>query len=188
MEEKLKQDPSDCIKVVLFGPESTGKSTLAMQLAKYYDTVFVPEYSRIYAEEKLRFGKVLTLNDVLPIAEGQIRLENELAPKANTVLICDTDLLETKVYSESYYNGICDPALEKYAIQNTYDLYFLTYIDMPWVADDLRDRPHDREAMFKAFENALKAYSKPYILLKGSIEERLKLAVDHIDELIKMKA
>lgn len=188
MEEKLRQDASDCIKVVLFGPESTGKSTLALQLAEYYHTVFVPEYSRIYAEEKLRFNKTLTFDDVLPIAEGQMQLENKLTPKANKVLICDTDLLETKVYSEAYYNGKCDPILEKYAIQNTYDLYFLTYIDIPWEADDLRDRPHDREAMFEAFENALKKYSKPYILLKGSIEERFNLAVDHIDELIKMKA
>lgn len=187
MEEKLRQDPSDCIKVVLFGPESTGKSTLAMQLAEHYNTVYVPEFSRIYAEEKLRLGKTLTVNDVLPIAEGQMRLENELTPKADTVLICDTDLLETKVYSESYYDGVCDPVLEKYAIQNTYDLYFLTYIDIPWEADDLRDRPHDREAMFEAFENALKEYNKPYILLKGPIEERFELAVTYIDELIKKK-
>ena len=64
----------------------------------------------------------------------------------------------------------------------------MTYIDIPWEADSLRDRPHDREAMFKAFENALKKYSKPYILLKGSIEERFHDAVDHIDELIKKKA
>lgn len=188
MEEKLKQDASDCLKVVLFGPESTGKSTLAKQLAAHYHTVFVPEYSRIYAEEKLRANKTLTVNDVMPIAEGQMRLENDMVQKANLVLICDTDLLETKVYSESYYDGVCNPILEKYALKNTYDLYFLTYIDMPWEADHLRDRPHDRDEMFKAFENALKTNNKPYILLKGSIRERFQLAVDHIDELIKLKA
>lgn len=188
MEEKLRQDASNGLKVVLFGPESTGKSTLAQQLAVHYHTVFVPEYSRIYAEEKLRLNKTLTVEDVMPIAEGQMRLENKLAPTANTVLICDTDLLETKVYSEAYYDGVCDPVLEKFALQNTYDLYFLTYIDMPWEADHLRDRPHDREEMFKAFENALKTNNKPYILLKGRMEERFKLAVAHIDELIKMKA
>ncbi len=185
MEEKLKQRPSSCIKVVLFGPESTGKSTLAKQLAIYYNTVFVPEYSRIYAEERLLENKLLNKNDVLPIAEGQMRLESELTPKANTVLICDTDLLETKVYSEAYYDGDCDPQLEKYAIENFYDLYFLTYIDIPWEADDLRDKPHERDAMFKAFENALKTYDKPYVLLKGSMDERFEFAIDHIDELIK---
>lgn len=187
MEKKLRQQPSDCIKVVLFGPESTGKSTLAKQLAEHYETVFVPEYSRIYAEAQLKRNKVLTVKDVIPIAEGQMRLENEWTPKANKVLICDTDLLETKVYSEAYYNGVCDPSLEKYAIENTYNLYFLTYIDIPWEADDLRDKPHEREAMFAAFENALITYKRPYVLLKGTIDQRFKLAINQIDKLIKNK-
>ncbi len=187
MEEKLKQKATDCIKVVLFGPESTGKSTLAQQLADHYNTIFVPEFSRIYAEAQLLNQKLLTKDDVLPIAEGQMRLENDLTPKANTLLICDTDLLETKVYSESYYDGFCDPDLEKYAIENFYDLYFLTYIDIPWEADTLRDKPHEREAMFLAFKNALKTYNKPYILLKGTMKERFKLATNQINELIKNK-
>lgn len=187
MEKKLKQTKSDCIKVVLFGPESTGKSTLAKQLAAYYNTVYVPEYSRIYAETQLLQHKLLTEDDVLPIAKGQMRLENEWTPKANTVLICDTDLLETKVYSEAYYNGVCDSDLEKYAIENVYDLYFLTYIDIPWEADELRDKPDERETMFEAFENALKTYNKPYVLLKGTMKKRFKFAIDQIDELIKNK-
>ena len=187
MEEKLKQKPSDCIKVVLFGPESTGKSTLATQLAHHYNTVFVPEYSRIYGERQLLQNKLLTEKDVLPIAEGQMKLENELTSIANTVLICDTDLLETKVYSEAYYGGICNSDLEKYAIENIYNLYFLTYIDIPWEADHLRDKPHEREVMFKAFENALKTFNRPYVLLKGNMKERFKLATNHIDKLINKK-
>ena len=185
MEKKLRQRPSDCIKVVLFGPESTGKSTLAKQLADFYDTVFVPEYSRIYAEEQLLRNKLLTVKDVMPIAEGQMQLENALTPKANKLLICDTDLLETKVYSEAYYGGVCDPHLERYAIENFYHLYFLTYIDIPWEADDLRDKPHERETMFLAFENALNTYNKPYVLLKGTMKERFRIAKKHIDELIR---
>ena len=102
-------------------------------------------------------------------------------------MICDTDLLETKVYSETYYTGSCDPILEKYALENTYDLYFLTYIDTPWEADDLRDKPHERERMFKAFEEALIKYKRPYVLLKGGKKERLELAVKHIDNLLKGK-
>lgn len=185
MEEKLRQHPSNCIKVVVFGPESTGKSTLAIQLAAHYKTVYVPEYSRIYGEAQLRLNRTLTINDVIPIAEGQMHLENQLALKADKLLICDTNLLETKVYSEAYYNGLCDPVLEKFALENTYDLYFLTYIDIPWEADDLRDKPNDRETMFNAFENALNDYNKPYVLLKGAMKERFKLATDHIDELMK---
>lgn len=185
MEEELRQIPADCIKVVLYGPESTGKTTLAQQLASYYNTVCVPEYSRLYAEQKLLEEKLLTKDDVMPIAKGQMALENTLAPKANRLLICDTDLLETLVYSELYYGGIDNIWLNKYAAENTYDLYFLSYIDLPWVADNLRDRPHQREAMFHAFETALQTFSKPYVLLKGTMEERFQVAKKQIDKLLK---
>lgn len=186
MEEKLKQQHTNCIKVVLFGPESTGKTTLSRHLARYYNSVWVPEYAREYLQNKWNNErKTCEPSDLLPIAKGQIKLENKLAQKTDTVLICDTDLLETKVYSETYYLGTCDPLLEKCALENTYDLYFLTYIDTPWEADDLRDKPEEREEMFKAFENALIKYSRPYVLLKGDKRERLETAVKHIDKLLK---
>ena len=186
MEKKLKQQPSDCLKVVLFGPESTGKTTLSRQLARHYNSVWVPEYARDYLQDKWNNErKTCEPKDLLPIAIGQMKLENELAQKTDSVLICDTDLLETKVYSEAYYSGTCNPILETYALKNSYDIYFLTYIYTPWEADDLRDKPDQREHMFKAFEIALKTYNKPYVLLRGSKEERFKLAVEHIDNLLK---
>lgn len=186
MEERFKQQPSNCIKVVLFGPESTGKTTLSMQLANHYNTVWVPEYSRTYLQNKWdTTRKVCEPDDLLPIAAGQMKLENALAKKTNSVLICDTDLLETKVYSEAYYLGYCDPILEKYALENTYDLYFLTYIDTPWELDDLRDKPNERESMFQAFESALITNKRPYVLLKGNKKERLETAVTYIDKLLK---
>ena len=92
--------------------------------------------------------------------------------------------VETKVYSEAYYAGICDPILDKFAQENTYDLYFLTYIDTPWVEDDLRDKPNERLRMFNAFKDALDKYKRPYIVLKGSKQERLQLATKKIDELL----
>jgi len=186
MEEKLRQQPSNCIKVVLFGPESTGKTTLSIQLARHYNSVWVPEYAREYLQDVWNNERrTCEPKDLLPIAIGQMKLENELAQKTNSVLICDTDLLETKVYSEAYYLGSCDPMLEKYALQNIYDLYFLTYIDVPWEADDLRDKPNERQRMFMAFEETLIKYNRPYVLLKGSKKERLETAVNHIDKLIK---
>lgn len=188
MEETLKQQPSNCIKVVVFGPESTGKTTLSRQLAKHYNTLWVPEFARNYLQDKWdKEQKICEPKDLLPIAIGQIKLENELAQKTDSVLICDTDLLETKVYSETYYSGTCDSVLNKYAIENTYDLYFLTYIDTPWEPDDLRDKPNERPRMFKAFENALKKHNKPYVLLKGGKEKRLKRAIEEIDELLENK-
>ena len=128
--------------------------------------------------------KTCEASDLIPIAIGQMRLENKLAKKADKVLICDTDLLETKVYSEEYYGGFVDEKLNKASLQNEYDLYLLTYIDIPWEEDDLRDRPEQRLEMFTAFENALKKNNKKYILLKGNKETRLKEAVRAINEII----
>lgn len=185
MEKKLRQTKSNIVKVVLFGPESTGKTTLSRQLAKFYKTVWVPEFSRDYLQEKWDNEKeICQLSDMMPIAKGQIALENTLALKANKVLICDTDLLETKVYSEAYYNGYVDEDLALAVQENTYDLYFLTSIDIPWEADDLRDRPEQREEMFNAFEEALKKYNKNYIILKGDKEIRLQTAISAIDKLL----
>ena len=186
MEEKLGQEPSDLIKIVLFGPESTGKTTLSEQLARHYNTVWVPEYAREYLQKKWNNErKTCEPQDLLPIAEGQMRLENELTTKATKVLICDTDLLETKVYSEAYYLGYCEAQLEKYALINTYNLYFLTYIDVPWELDDLRDKPNEREKMFKYFKDTLDKYDRKYVILKGDKKSRLQTAITHIDKLLQ---
>ena len=186
MEEKFKQQPADLIKVVLFGPESTGKTTLSEKLARHYNTVWVPEYARKYLQDKWNNErKTCEPKDLLPIAEGQMRLENDLVTKATDLLICDTDLLETKVYSEAYYLGYCDPELEKHALENQYDLYFLTYIDIPWAADDLRDKPNERERMFLHFKDTLEKYNRNFVILKGDKKTRLKTAVEHIDNLLK---
>ncbi len=188
MEEKFRQQPSDLVKVVLFGPESTGKTTLSEQLARHYNTVWVPEYAREYLQRKWNNErKTCEPEDLLPIAEGQMRLENELSTKATEVLVCDTDLLETKVYSEAYYVGHCDPVLEEFALKNSYDLYFLTYIDVPWVGDDLRDKPTEREEMFEYFKNTLEKYNRNFVILKGDKRIRLQTAILHIDKLLKIK-
>jgi len=186
MEEKFRQQPSDIIKVVLFGPESTGKTTLSEQLARHYNTVWVPEYAREYLQRKWNNErKTCEPKDLLPIAEGQMKMENSLSLKATNVLICDTDLLETKVYSEAYYVGYCDPILEKHALQNSYDIYFLTYIDIPWVGDDLRDKPNERQKMFGYFKNTLEKYKRNFVILKGDKTERLLAATTHIDKLLQ---
>ncbi len=186
MEKDLKQTESNCIKVVLFGPESTGKTTLAKKLARHYNSVWVREYAREYLQNKWNNQrKTCEPKDLLEIAKGQIRLENELSKKTNSVLICDTDLLETKVYSETYYSDTCDPMIEKYAIENSYDMYFLTYIDVPWVKDDLRDKPNERLESFNTFERTLIKYNRPYVVLKGSKKEKLEKAINCIDNLLK---
>jgi NadR type nicotinamide-nucleotide adenylyltransferase len=188
VEKNLRQEDINLVKIVLFGPESTGKTTLSIQLAKHYNTVWVEEFARPYLQTVWnQERRTCEPQDIMPIAYGQMAIENKLAKRADKVLICDTDLLETKVYSEEYYGGYVDPLLEKAATENTYDLYLLTYIDTPWVEDDLRDRPEQRLEMFNAFKKALDDYNRPYILLTGDKETRLKAATEAIDEIITQK-
>ena len=112
MEKKLQQQPINIVKVVLFGPESSGKTSLSQHLARYYNTVWVPEFARDYLQQKLNNKrKTCEKEDFIPIAIGQMALENKLAEKADKILICDTDLLETKVYSEEFYDGFVDEIL-----------------------------------------------------------------------------
>lgn len=188
MEKKLRQKPINIVKVVLFGPESSGKTTLSQHLARYYNTVWVPEFARDYLQQKWNNArKTCEKEDFIPIAIGQMALENKLAEKADKILICDTDLLETKVYSEEFYDGFVDEILEKAALENSYDLYLLTYIDTPWEKDDLRDRPDQRMEMFRAFENALIKHKRPYISLIGNKEARLKTATKAINEMLAQR-
>ena len=183
LEQLTKSGASPIIKIAIFGPESTGKTTLATQLAEYYKTVWVPEFARDYLQEKLDSGRgICDIDDMLPIAYGQTKLENDGASIANKYLFCDTNLLVTKVFSELYYN-FCDSLLDKAARAHQYDLFFLTDIDVPWEDDGLRDSPDGRESVFEVFKQSLIDNKKPFITISGNKEIRLKKAVAIIGDL-----
>lgn len=187
MEENLKQLQSEIIKIALYGPESTGKTTLANQLAEEFNTIWIPEFARDYLQDKWNSKQeICTQNELLPIAIGQTELENDALQKANKFLFCDTNLMVTKVFSDIYYNS-CDPILEKAAKKHKYDLFFLTDIDVPWEKDDLRDKKEDRETTLAIFEKALIDYKKPYIKLSGNKEERFEKAIKIVNDLEKAK-
>jgi len=184
MEEKLKQNSSDLIKIVLFGPESSGKTTLAKELASHYDAAVVPEFMRTYLQEKWDTSQqICTREDLLLIARGQLSLENKQAITSKNYLFCDTNLDELVVYSKYYFDGFCPIELLSASKQATYDLFFLTYIDVPWEKDDLRDRPNDRSLLFSIFETYLKDNKLPYITLKGTQEARLQKAIQAIEKI-----
>lgn len=177
METNLQQQKSDCLRIVLYGPESSGKTTLAKALAKQFQTHWVPEFSRNYLQEKWDQKKeVCSLEDLIIIAKGQINHENYLIEDANEFLFCDTNVLITKAWSETHFNGYCAPEIQYWVDTFKYDHYFLTDIDVPWQADDLRDRPNSRKKMFDYFENLLKNKKVSYTLLKGNLNVRLKKA------------
>ncbi|WP_433765282.1 DUF4301 family protein [Flavobacterium ginsenosidimutans] len=183
MEKDLRQQKTTIIKIALFGPESTGKTTLAKQLADYYETEWVPEFARDYLQEKWEENKhICVADDMMPIAYGQTALENERLKKAKKYLFCDTNLMVTKVFSEIYY-GFCDPLLNEAALNHEYDLVFLTDIDVPWEKDDIRDTPNGRETVFSVFKQTLIDTKKPFITLSGDKETRLEKAITIVNNL-----
>ncbi|OMQ11048.1 DUF4301 family protein [[Flexibacter] sp. ATCC 35103] len=183
MEKNLRQQKTAIIKIALFGPESTGKTTLAKQLAEYYETEWVPEFARDYLQKKWEENQhICVADDMLPIAYGQVALENKKLSSAKKYLFSDTNLMVTKVFSEMYY-GFSDPLLNEAALEHEYDLFFLTDIDVPWERDDIRDTPDGRETVFSVFRQTLIDAKKPFITLSGNKESRLAKAISIIDNL-----
>ena len=181
MEKIPEQQTGNCIKIVLFGPESTGKTTLSQKLSEHYNGTWVPEFAREYLQQKWdEEQKICEPRDIFPIAAGQMKLENTAVNSEEKIVFCDTDLLETMVYSEAYFDGWCDERVRDAALNSRYDLYILTYIDVPWLADDLRDRPEQREEMFKLFEQALIQNNRPYLLVNGNLDERIETITKHL--------
>lgn len=171
--------------MVITGSECTGKTTLADALARHYHTVWVPEYVREFVVEK---GGAPVYADVEAIARGQIELEDrfarEAAAAAAPLLVQDTDLLSTVLYSRHYY-GECPAWIEAELQDRAADLYLLTEIDVPWVPDsNQRDRGDRRQEMQGLFRTALIVRRLPFVELHGSREERLSGAIAAIDDLL----
>ena len=156
-------------KIILTGPESTGKTTLAQQLAEHFQTVWVPEFARMYIDDLERPYKQ---EDLLAIAKGQLEMENYLLQYANDYIFCDTSFLVLKVWSEYKY-GNCDPWILKQLESRWYDCYFLCDIDIPWEFDSQRENPKERVLLFKKYEEELLFYQKKYFRIKGTKKERL---------------
>ena len=168
------------IHVVVTGSECTGKTTLAMELAEHYGTVWVPEFVRQFVEAK---GSAPEYADVEAIARGQIALEDRMTAKAAEVLIQDTDLLSTVVYSQNYY-GDCPGWIEEELEKRAGDLYLLADIDVPWSPEgDQRDRGDRREEMHELFRSALGHRGFRFVEISGILPERLEKAIATIDEL-----
>jgi NadR type nicotinamide-nucleotide adenylyltransferase len=167
------------LRVVVTGSESTGKTTLAEELARYYDAELVREFVRGYAEER---GGVIEFSDHGPIARGQIALEDAAIARGNAIVVQDTDLLSTVVYCEHYF-GMCPPWIVEAAHQRAPDLYLLCEIDVPWVADGVRDRGHLRETMQQLFRDAVDESGVPVATIAGDRTTRLARATEAIDAL-----
>jgi NadR type nicotinamide-nucleotide adenylyltransferase len=170
--------------VVVTGSESTGKTTLARDLAVHFDTVWAPESARTYLDEKIATsGLPLDEHDVEPIARGQIDVEDRAIAQARGLAVLDTDLVSTGIYARHYY-GHCPSWIEQAARERRGDLYLLCDIDVPWVADPQRDRPHLRAHMHRLFVNALEALGARYVTVRGSWAERQATAIAAVNDLV----
>lgn len=165
-------------KVCFYGPESTGKSTMARRMAELYKTEWVPEVSR-----EIVTTNDFTIEDIIKIGHAQTERVIEKAKTANKILFCDSDLITTQIYSR-YYLKVVPPVLFELEHQIKYNLYFLFEIDVPWVADGLRDlgENYKRKEMFEVFKGELDRRSISYISIKGSWEEREKMIKKEVDK------
>ena len=175
--------PSKVKKVAVIGPECTGKSDLSEFLAKRYNTEWVPEYARGYLDNLVR---AYEQHDLLTIAHGQMRLEDKYEKDCNNLMICDTNLYVIKVWSEFKF-GNCHPEILRHIANRKYDLYLLTNIDLPWVADPLREHPNTREELYNIYLKEMKAQRVPCVEIKGLGDERRRKAVDAIEKILVKK-
>ena len=192
-------------KIVVIGPESTGKSTLCELLANHFKTKWVAEYAREYL---LTNGKEYTYDNLLTIAKEQLACEDEItlqfpvssfqppnlslttyhsqpSAQSSQLLLIDTDMYVMKVWCEFVFGKCHQWILDQIAVRE-YDLYLLCNTDLPWVKDELREYPdlETREKLFHIYKDLLVNQSTPWVEIKGKSEERLQIAIDAVNHLI----
>ena len=178
-------------KIVVIGPESTGKSSLCKALAEHYKTIWVKEFAREYLE---RNGKDYVFEDLYKIALGQLKeIENavvkvEIQQQENlqNLLFIDTDLYVIKIWSEFVFNK-CDNSILTEITKQQYDLYLLCDVDLPWVKDNLREYPdlRVRQKLFHYYKEEMTAQKTPWKIISGNYDERTVAAIKFIDQHLK---
>ena len=168
-------------RILILGPESTGKSTLAEKLAQHYAEPWVPEVAREYLEN---LDRPYTYEDLLSIGKRQLDLEDELAATAKQFLFCDTDLRVIQVWSQHRF-GKVDPWVLKEIARRTYDLILLCAPDLPWQEDPLREHPEleMRQHFFEKYLEITKQSGFPFQIISGDAEARLTSSVEAIRSL-----
>jgi NadR type nicotinamide-nucleotide adenylyltransferase len=170
-------------KIVVIGPESTGKSTLCEGLAAHYHTGWVREYAREYLEEH---GMDYSYETLTKVARGQLALEDVGAAHGDGLLFIDTDLYVIKVWSE-YVFGRCEVWILDEIVRRKYDAYLLCNTDLPWTNDPLREYPDPgiRERLFHIYKDLLVNQTVPWAVVSGSAGERLERAIDAVGRLLQ---
>ena len=164
--------------ICFYGPESTGKTSMAIEMAKRYQTEWVPEVAR-----EIITSNEFSLDDIVKIGEAQTQRVFDKLKIATNILFCDSDVITTQIYSQHYLNEV-PKILFDLETEIKYDLYFLFDIDTKWVADGLRDLEHMREEMYMIFKDELENRNIPYIKVQGDWNQRKAIIVEAIDNLM----
>jgi len=170
-------------KIVIIGPESTGKSTLCTQLAAYYKTVWVQEYAREYL---LATSTAYTFSNLLTVAKGQVaQEEHAIKNSAAGPIFIDTDMYVMKVWCEFVFNDCHHWILNK-IVERKYDLYLLCNVDMPWVKDELREYPDlvTREKLYHHYKDIMVNQQVPWVSISGDYEVRLRQAITAVNAIL----
>lgn len=162
--------------IAILGPESTGKSRLAAELAECLQTRWIPEYARDYLSD---LGRSYTINDVEHIAYQQFNLIKEACSKSDKIVIADTEMLVCSIWTQVVF-GETPQSISSLASLQQFDLYLLCDIDLPWEADPLREHPHRRQEIFDLYHKELLQRNLPYEIVKGSDSLRLENAMNAI--------
>ena len=179
-------------KIVVIGPESTGKSTLCNALAQHFNSQWVEEYARSFL---LNNGNRYDYDDLLTIAKGQVALEKKalsdlensavLSTNRSYPLFIDTDMYVMKVWCEFVFNQ-CHSWILNQIVASKYDLYLLCNTDLPWVKDELREYPDltTREKLFHYYQEILTNQSTPWVSITGINEARVEKAIAAVNAIL----
>ena len=187
-------------KIVVLGPESTGKSTLCDQLATHYQTLWVPEYARTYLQDH---GMHYSYDDLLTIAKGQLALEDDYLSKLqyprsssssdtgslqaenNKLLFIDTNMHVMKIWCEFVFGKCHDWILQQIAVR-PYDLFLLCDTDLPWIKDELREYPdlESRDKLFRMYKEDMMNQPVGWSIINGDYQQRFVKAVTAVDQLL----
>lgn len=168
---------SGITRIALIGPESSGKTTLCRDLADHYQSVWVPEFARDYVAA---LGRKYTVEDIVYCYNQQLKQEKELMAKANKYIFSDTELIIAKVWSEDVFKKV-PKWIEENLETTKYDFYLLTYYDLPWKHDPVRENPHRREFLFEWYKGELEGRHFQFSVIHGTGEERILNAISAIE-------
>ena len=165
--------PYFCKKVLVFGPESTGKTTLCKMLTAEFDGALVPEYARTWLKGREdNFG----LADMEIIAKGQCAAEAAALKRGKPFVFCDTDALTTALWCQELF-GSGPESVSRLAAESSYDLVLLLDVDVPWVDDALRLRPENREQFMERCKQALVEAGREFVVVSGDWDARWEVVV-----------